>query len=319
MEYIDLGLPSGNLWADCNVGTEDYRESGKYYSYDEALKLQTKEELLPSKQDFQELIDHCKWEWKELTHCNGYHITGSNGNSIFLSASGYCIDSFRYRVGEYGYYRSFTLNKSHDNNAYSLFFHDCGYNMHWYDYCFKNTIRLIKKKNNMEKRKIEIDINTAKEWYNSNNESLKAVALQAFTKEELKNSLPKTWEEWALENMGKGIYYINTSAGFQHGILLSEPSGYENSLNTRKDCEAHLALMQLHVLRDAYRDSYEKGWKPDVKNSDQYKWNIAFTNIGFELYDSCNITKFLSFPTRKLAEEFLKNFKELIEKAKDLI
>ena len=100
---------------------------------------------------------------------------------------------------------------------------------------------------------------------------------------------------------------------------LEKPDTYQNSLNTKEDCEAHLALMQLHVLRDAYRDSYEKGWKPDVKDICQDKWNIAFTKCGFEIYDSYNVTRFLSFPTRELAEEFLKNFKELIEKAKDLI
>lgn len=37
----------------------------------------------------------------------------------------------------------------------------------------------------MEERTIKITFNKAKEWYNSNNSSLKEVALQAFTKEEL--------------------------------------------------------------------------------------------------------------------------------------
>ena len=37
----------------------------------------------------------------------------------------------------------------------------------------------------MEERTIKITFDKAKEWYNSNNSSLKEVALQAFTKEEL--------------------------------------------------------------------------------------------------------------------------------------
>ena len=155
----------------------------------------------------------------------------------------------------------------------------------------------------MKKRKIEISLNTAKEWYNSNNESLKAIALQAFAEEELKNSLPKTWEEWKENN--KVTYHV--------------PPCLENKLVNEKDVEAHIALIQLHVLRDAYRDSYEKGWKPDVSNTNIIKYNIACTNCGFGVYDYYTITRFLSFPTRELAEEFLKNFKELIEKAKDLI
>lgn len=37
----------------------------------------------------------------------------------------------------------------------------------------------------MEKRNVEITLNKAKEWYNSNNPSLKELALQAFTEKEL--------------------------------------------------------------------------------------------------------------------------------------
>lgn len=37
----------------------------------------------------------------------------------------------------------------------------------------------------MEKRDLKIDLNTAKEWYKSNNEALKELALQVFTEEEL--------------------------------------------------------------------------------------------------------------------------------------
>lgn len=37
----------------------------------------------------------------------------------------------------------------------------------------------------MDKRTIEVSLQTAKEWYNSKNEALKKVALQAFSKEEL--------------------------------------------------------------------------------------------------------------------------------------
>lgn len=32
-EYVDLGLPSGTLWATCNVGASDETETGDYYQY----------------------------------------------------------------------------------------------------------------------------------------------------------------------------------------------------------------------------------------------------------------------------------------------
>ena len=38
---------------------------------------------------------------------------------------------------------------------------------------------------NLEKRTIQVSFETAKKWYESNNSSLKEIALQAFTKEEL--------------------------------------------------------------------------------------------------------------------------------------
>ena len=48
-----------------------------------------------------------------------------------------------------------------------------------------------------EKRNIQIDLTTAKEWYKGDNETLKKLALQAFTEEELtKVELPKTFEEY---------------------------------------------------------------------------------------------------------------------------
>lgn len=37
----------------------------------------------------------------------------------------------------------------------------------------------------MEKRNVTISLEKAKEWYNSNDTSLKEIALQAFTKKEL--------------------------------------------------------------------------------------------------------------------------------------
>lgn len=37
----------------------------------------------------------------------------------------------------------------------------------------------------MEKRNVTVTLEKAKEWYNSNNESLKEIALQAFSRDEI--------------------------------------------------------------------------------------------------------------------------------------
>lgn len=72
--YVDLGLPSGTLW-------KSYNESG-FYSYQQAVNKFGSN--LPTRDQFEELINNCTWVWNGA----GYRITGSNGNSIFLPAAG---------------------------------------------------------------------------------------------------------------------------------------------------------------------------------------------------------------------------------------
>ena len=48
---------------------------------------------MPTRQEFQELIDKCTWTLEKhkknaITHTTGYRITGPNGNSIFLPVGG---------------------------------------------------------------------------------------------------------------------------------------------------------------------------------------------------------------------------------------
>ena len=32
-DYVDLGLPSGNLWATCNLGAHKLHEHGDYFAW----------------------------------------------------------------------------------------------------------------------------------------------------------------------------------------------------------------------------------------------------------------------------------------------
>ncbi|MBR5053872.1 MAG: hypothetical protein IKW91_11695, partial [Bacteroidaceae bacterium] len=34
-EYVDLGLPSGTLWATCNIGAESPEDYGDYFAWGE--------------------------------------------------------------------------------------------------------------------------------------------------------------------------------------------------------------------------------------------------------------------------------------------
>ena len=117
---IDLGLPSGNIWASCNVGADSPEKYGDHFAwgevekkdsfprkgykhlgtligndisgteYDVATKVLGDAWKMPNQNDFKELVDNCKWEWITYNGANGFKLTGPNGNSIFLPATGYC-------------------------------------------------------------------------------------------------------------------------------------------------------------------------------------------------------------------------------------
>lgn len=144
---VDLGLPSGTLWANMNVGAESVSDFGELFSWGESKQKndyaeynyvkETKNKTLkgrhdaaytilgpewqtPSVNDFNELIDNCNWYWTSHNGHNGYEVKGRNGNSIFLPASGWIhTDSVEYR-NEYGYY--WTSDRVNDTFAKGLLF-----------------------------------------------------------------------------------------------------------------------------------------------------------------------------------------------------
>lgn len=136
--------------------------------------------------------------------------------------------------------------------------------------------------------------------------------------EDITSQLPKTWREFCKKNeIGATEAYINNNSM----ILLCakrKPRDYrfdENVLPNRSAAETHLALMKLHQLRDCYR----QGWQPDW-NDENNKYYIAFFNSKNHCV-SCTryASKFLTFQSMEIAEEFLNNFRDLIEQAGDLI
>ena len=134
--------------------------------------------------------------------------------------------------------------------------------------------------------------------------------------EDIKPQFPKTWEEFCEQNMiKKNEYYLNPASR----ILESwndkrDVFSDRNVLPTRQAAEAHLALMQLHQLRDCYR----QGWEPNWRNTSS-KHCIRKQGNSY-IVACCGISvTFLSFQSREIAYEFLTNFRELIEQAGDLI
>lgn len=147
LKSVDLALPSGTKWANMNIGAKRISDFGTLYSwgetkpknyymincyktipqtniagskYDVATTTLGKEWQTPSEKDYNELLTHCKWTWSSRFGHTGYVVTGKNGNSIFLPASGWCCSSTIERRNCYGYY--WCSNKDNNTYARNLFF-----------------------------------------------------------------------------------------------------------------------------------------------------------------------------------------------------
>ena len=146
-EWVDLGLPSGLKWSIHNIGASIPEEYGNYYAWGE---IETKTEYtvensvthgvhmsdisgdaeydaaranwgstwrLPTKADHEEIIEYCTWIWLKHNDVWGYRIIGTNGNYIFIPASGYLRGTSVYGDGECaGYWNS----KPSDDKSKSL-------------------------------------------------------------------------------------------------------------------------------------------------------------------------------------------------------
>jgi len=158
-EAVDLGLPSGTLWANMNVGATKPEEYGGYFAWGETMEKSTYtwenyihcdgtegtchdldsdisstqndvahvkwggNWCMPTLDDIKELLDNCMTKWTTRNGVKGCKFTSKkNGNSIFLPAAGYSWNGEMSSVGSSGYYRSSTQYPSKSTNAFSLYF-----------------------------------------------------------------------------------------------------------------------------------------------------------------------------------------------------
>ena len=64
---------------------------------------------MPTESEWTALIGQCTWTWTTQNSVDGCLVTANNGNSIFLPAAGYRIDTDLKDAGSYGYYWSSSL------------------------------------------------------------------------------------------------------------------------------------------------------------------------------------------------------------------
>lgn len=138
-------------------------------------------------------------------------------------------------------------------------------------------------------------------------------------KYEKKKELPKTWEKFCEDNpRKKNEAYFDLCSKI---CIITQDYEYrdkytdKNLLPSKQAVEAHLALMQLHQLRDAWRE----GWVPDWKDDTQSKYVILKFKGKFEIKEFYAASRFLTFQDEKRADEFKDCFIDLIKQAGDLI
>lgn len=130
-------------------------------------------------------------------------------------------------------------------------------------------------------------------------------------------ALPKSWEEFCLSNPTKvGESFISADGGITNinGTVKRYAHSDKNLLPSHHAAQQHLALMQLHQLRDCYR----QGWLPDWSTATE-KWCVMLMNGHIVIRSSMALSYFLSFDSEDTAKKFAMNFPDLINQAGDLI
>lgn len=143
---VDLGLPSGKMWADRNVGAEDPELPGMYFDHYDACALEFPDNWeLPEKGDFEELYENCGWEWTKLCGINGYKVKSKkNDNFIFFPAAGYGNGTSLNGAGADGLYWSRSLYSS--ASGYGLYFNSSGVGPAYNFYRFNGfSVRAVQK------------------------------------------------------------------------------------------------------------------------------------------------------------------------------
>lgn len=167
------------------------------------------------------------------------------------------------------------------------------------------------------KKTLTISLEKARELYENGNEDIKSLLLETFKKEELETrELPKTWIGYCENNYRRG-YYLSEGSTVRvftkdsYNTKLKFDSD-KNTFESEENAEAILALCQLIRLRDEYNKhepiNYDEEHFPYVIVNDYGYYKTVAANK-FKMYK-----RLFVFHNEKLAQEFLKNFRPLLDK-----
>ena len=120
---------------DCDKLTKYCHRKGYWYDLgdpDDKTILDPKDDVahvklggdwrMPTNEEWTELRTKCTWIWTTQNGVKGRLVTGPNGNSIFLPAAGFRLNTDLFGAGSYGYYWSSSLYTDYPGYAWGVYF-----------------------------------------------------------------------------------------------------------------------------------------------------------------------------------------------------
>lgn len=180
--YVDLGLPSGLLWATCNIGADAPEDYGEYFAWGETTpksvynwgtyqlydgsnvtkytgsdgltNLLPEDDAaaanwgggwrMPTIEEWQELVQNTTITWTTINDVNGRLFTASNGNSLFIPAAGYYYASTLELSENYGLYWSSSLYMINTDGARNFYYNSEGYLLFNFGRCVGQSVRPVR-------------------------------------------------------------------------------------------------------------------------------------------------------------------------------
>ena len=98
---------------------------------------------MPTDAEWTELRTECNWTWTTQNGINGYLVTGTNQNSIFLPAAGYRYYTGLDGAASYGSYWSSSLYTGDPDRAWFVDFSSDGVGRYYNDRCNGRSVRAV--------------------------------------------------------------------------------------------------------------------------------------------------------------------------------
>lgn len=140
--------------------------------------------------------------------------------------------------------------------------------------------------------------------------------------EPIKESIvPKSWEDFCMKCPKTLNEFYITSASTVIKMIATENKRNNtdrNHLSTKQRAKAMLAFIQLIRVRDYVNGDWEADWREELRGREN-KFIIQYANGNLLCGCEHLYSHPLHFKTKEIRDQFLTNFRDLIEEAKEFI